>query len=148
MSGGIQADGELLNLLNGLGEYVILTESLERGIKRADNLKITDKDILLSMKYILTSSIGSAAAALLEVLPSYEKEKLTDNVGINANIGVSGVVLQRYSHSGNGFYYGRSRTVETKPILSHSDIINMQANSEMIIYNTDTGDIWVAQITG
>ena len=144
--GGLQTDGELFNLLNGLGNYVILSEALGRSIKKNDGWGINEKDILAAMKYIVVSFIGTSASALLEVLPSYMQEKFIENIGYNESEGSSGRIFMRYYHGGSGFHFGKQRAFETGKILSDDDLVNLQDENKMVVYNTDNRHVWVMRI--
>ena len=80
---GLQVDQEILNLLNGVGNYMLLTEMLYRSVKATDGIQLTPEDLLSSMDYILVSSIGTAGKELIKVLPDYEYEKITNTTDVS-----------------------------------------------------------------
>ena len=73
-------DQEVLNLLNGVGHYMLISENLQRGIKCFDGVKMSASELLESMDYIIISSIGTAGKELLKVLPEFEYEKITNSM--------------------------------------------------------------------
>lgn len=146
---GLQVDQELLNLLNSIGHYMILTDNLQRSVKSTDNSKMTAADLLSSMEYILISSIGTAAKDLLKVLPDFEYEKITNTSDFSLHQDTPNDYENGHHHrDGRGFRIGQSKTLESRCIITQEELIQMQDGNAMLIHNAHSSHTWVAQITG
>lgn len=145
---GIQVDQELLNMLNSIGHYILLTESVNRGIKSTDGNRMTPVDLLSSMEYILVSSIGTAAKDFLKVLPSFEYEKVTNAYDFSLHQDAPHDYKGGHHHrNGGGLRLSQSKVTESRCILTEEDLNNLQSSNNMIIYNATNGHTWVAKIT-
>lgn len=147
LGNGLQVDSELLNILNSRGNYIIVTESLSRSIRGSEGWRITTEELLASMDYILVSSIGTSAKNLMSVLPSYECEKITNTTDFSFHRDSPNNVLGNIHHrNGGGLRVGQARTQDTKCIFTQDDLIRMQDNNTMLIYNARVSHTWVARI--
>lgn len=81
---GLSASTELLDALNACGDYVLLCSSLSRAVPSRTG-GLTTEGLLRSMRYLVVSSAGGDAQTLLQVLPSYESERVTNSVGFNTH---------------------------------------------------------------
>lgn len=147
LGNGLQVDSELLNLLNRLGQYIIVTESLNRSIKGMEGGKLTVEELLGSMDYILVSSIGPAAKGLMAVLPSYDCEKVSNSMDFSLHRDMPNYIMEEFHHRiGGGTRIGQTRTLETRCIFSQEDIIRLQDKGAWLIYNTKIAHTWIAKI--
>lgn len=147
LGNGLQVDPDLLNTLNSLGNYIIVTESLSRSIRGSEGCRITTEELLSSMDYIIVSSIGTSAKSLMSVLPSYECEKVTNTTDFTLHRDSPNHELGNIHHrNGGGIRFGQARTTETKCIFTHDDLTRMQDNNTMLIYNAKAAHTWVARI--
>lgn len=147
LGNGIQVDQELLNILNSLGSYIIMSEALSRSIRGSEGCKMTAEELLASMDYIIVSSIGTSAKSLMAVLPSYECEKVTNTTDFTLHRDSPNRDLGNNHHrNGGGLRFGQARTTESKCIFTHDDLTRMQDNNTMLIYNAKAAHIWVARI--
>lgn len=147
LGNGIQVDQELLNILNSLGSYIILSEALSRSIRGSEGCKMTAEELLASMDYILVSSIGTSAKSLMAVLPSYECEKVTNTTDFSLHRDSPNNELGSIHHrNGGGLRLGQARTTESKCIFTQDDLTRMQDNNTMLIYNAKVAHTWVARI--
>lgn len=87
--------------------------------------------------------IFSAVETLLQVLPSYESERVTNSIGFNTHHDRGGMMGR---HGGSGFSFGQNREVVTKPVLSQDDLTGLRNNSEFLVYNQDLMRLWVGKI--
>ena len=99
--------------------------------------------LLRSMRYLVVSSAGGDAQTLLQVLPSYESERVTNSIGFNTHHDRGGMMGH---HGGSGFSFGQNREVVTKPVLSQDDLTGLRNNSEFLVYNQDLMRLWVGKI--
>ena len=144
LGNGLQLDAELLDRLNERGGFVLLTESLNKGVRSADENKLTLKRVLTSMDYLLISSIGQEFQDLVEMLPRYQEERVSNTLdwqsyrnGFNARLG---------HRSGKGFRISQTRSLEEKPILRQEDIRTMEAQRRVFLLNTHSCDAYTAAI--
>lgn len=144
---GLQVDQELLNLLNSVGHYILLSESLQRSVKSTEGNKMTASDLLSSMEYILVSSIGTAGKDLLKVLPDFEYEKITNVLDLSVHQ-ASGHKHGRERHNGGGLGLSQSKTQESRCIFTQEDLGKMQDANMLIIHNASASHTWVARVSG
>ena len=124
---GLSASTELLDALNACGDYVLLCSSLSRAVPSRTG-GLTTEGLLRSMRYLIVSSAGGDAQTLLQVLPSYESERVTNSIGFNTHHDRGGMMGR---HGGSGFSFGQNREVVTKPVLSPADLPGLRTNSEL-----------------
>ncbi|MDO5415490.1 MAG: hypothetical protein Q4F78_08510 [Bacillota bacterium] len=148
LGNGLQVDQELLNLLNSVGHYILLSESLNRSVKSAEGTKLTAQDLLSSMEYIIVSSIGTAGKDLLKVLPDFEYEKIMNTMDFSlhqdAPIRHGG---DHHHRNGGGVHFGQTRSIEPRCILTQEELTKLQDANTMIIHNAQNSHTWVARVT-
>lgn len=138
-----------LNLLNGVGNYMLLTEMLYRSVKATDGIQLTPEDLLSSMDYILVSSIGTAGKELIKVLPDYEYEKITNTTDVSLHRDEPHEYKDgRHHRNGGGVRFSQSKSLESRCIFSQDDLVKMQDSNSMLIYNARYVHTWVAKIVG
>lgn len=147
LGNGLHVDQELLNILNSLGSYIIISEALSRSVRGSESYRMTVDELLSSMDYILVSSIGTSAKSLMAVLPSYECEKVTNTTDFSLyrdspNNGLGDI----HHRNGGGLRLSQARTTESKCIITQDDLTRMQDNNTMLIYNAKVAHTWVARI--
>lgn len=149
LGNGLQVDGELLNVLHGLGQYILLiNNSLHRSIRLSDECKLTTQELLVSMDYIIVTCAGSAAKDLVAILPTFECEKATNTTDFSVYQNAPQIVSKQYRYqNGGGFRISQSRALESKPILTQEDLTLMQHNNTSFLYNAKQSQIWTAQIS-
>lgn len=148
LGNGLQVDQELLNLLNSVGHYIILSETLQRSIKSMDGCKLTASELLSSMEYILVSSIGTAGKELLKVLPDFQYEKITNTTDFSSHQDSPQKYGDGHHHrTGGGFRFSQSKVLENRSILTQDELIKLQDSNLMLIHNTRCSHTWIAKIT-
>ena len=148
LGNGLQVDQELLNLLNSVGHYILLSETLHTSIKSIDGCKLTVEELLSSMKYILISSIGTAGKELLKVLPDFEYEKLTNTTDFSLHQDAPHEYRGEHHHrNGGGLRFSQAKTLESRCILTQEDLIQIQDSNSMLVHNTSNSHTWVVRIT-
>lgn len=148
---GLQVDQELLNMLNSIGHYILLSESVNRGIKSTDGNKMTASDLLAAMEYILVSSVGTAAKDFLKILPDFECEKITNSYDLSFHQDAPHDYKREHHHrNGGGLRLSQSKVRESRCILTEEDLNELQASNAMIIHNAHSRSrchTWIARIT-
>lgn len=148
LGNGLQVDSEFLNLLNGLGQYVIVTASLNRSIKGSEGYQLSAEDLLSSMDYILASAVGMAAKDFLAIIPTYECEKVTNTADFSTYQDAPDHTFGYHRHrNGSGFRVSQSRSLEIKSLLTQEDLTKMQHSNTLFIYNARAAWTWVARIS-
>lgn len=149
LGNGIQMDQDLLNLLNCVGHYILLSEALPRSIKSSDGSKLSVEELLQAMEYILVSSIGNAGKELMKVLPDYEYERITNTTDLSIHRDSPHEYRGGQHHrNGGGIRLSQSKTLDFRCILSQDDLTKMQDTNTLFIYNARSAHTWVAQISG
>lgn len=147
LGNGLQVDQELLNLLNSIGHYILLSESIQRGIKNIDNCKLTGEDLLASMEYIIVSSIGTESKELLKILPDFKYEKITNTTDFSVHQDSPNEYKGGYHHrNGGGIRLSQSKTLESRCIFTQEDLVKLQGSNTMIIHNARNSHTWIAKI--
>lgn len=147
LGNGLQIDQELLNLLNGVGHYMLISENLQRGIKCFDGVKMSASELLESMDYIIISSIGTAGKELLKVLPEFEYEKITNSMDFSYHHDAPHEHKGKHHRNGGGLSLNQSKTRESRCIFTEEDLREMQDSNKMLIYNTQYSRAWIAKVT-
>ncbi|MCD8146022.1 MAG: hypothetical protein LUD84_01885 [Clostridiales bacterium] len=148
LGSGLKLDAELLNLLDGIGNYVLVTESLSRSVKDSENCPLSVEKLVASMDYIVVSSIGTAAKELLSVLPTYECEKVTNVTDFSLH--QDSPYQEAGGHHrlhGLGGRLSQSRTLEEKSILTQDELTALQDDNMVLVYNAQLRHAWVGRVT-
>lgn len=145
LGNGFQIDASLLNTLNGLGLYILLSDSLNRSVKNnSENDKLTVAELLSQMDYVLVSSAGASVRELAEKLPVYQHEKPSNQ--INLSFHDRQYDCAPHPRNGKGITFGKTKTLETRYIFEPDEIIHLQQEGKRIVYNARTGRVWVARL--
>lgn len=160
LGNGLQVDQELLSLLNSVGHYILLSETLQRSVKCTEGCKLTVAELLTSMDYILVSSIGTAAKDLMKILPDYECEKVTNTIDFSLHQDAPHDYKGKHQDAphdykeehhhcdGSGLRFSQSKTLETQCIITQEKLTKLQDSNTMLIYNARLAHTWVARISG
>ena len=136
---GLQVDEHLLNLLNSIGHYILLSEGLHRSVKSTEGTKMSPAELLASMEYILVSAIGTAAKELQKVLPDYECERVTNTLNLALHRDAPHYNSGNQHHrNGGGLNFGQAKMLESRNIFTQEDLTNLQDSNELIIHNSHT----------
>lgn len=148
LGNGLQVDQELLNLLNSIGHYILLSDSIQRSIKNIDSCKLTGEDLLMSMEYIIVSSIGTVGKELLKILPDFEYEKLTNTIDFSVHQDSPHEYRGGHHHRNGGtLRLSQSKTLESRCIFIQEDLTRLQDSNTMLIHNVRNLHTWIAKIT-
>ena len=117
LSGGLQIGVELMNLLPAFGQCLIICDSVPQSIRNSEAKTITPKELMKQMSCLLVFRAGAATKDLIEILPTYVYEKITDTFSINSHRGRS-VFHPLRRHRGRSFSMGsKERWNTTKTCL-------------------------------
>ena len=143
---GLQLDAETLNLLNSHGSYLLVTDSLHRSIRSTDGNRLSATDLLRCMDVVMVSSAGCGIKEVVEILPAYEAQAITNTIDFSAFMDAPGYAADHRRRDGRGWRLGQSRSVETKPVITQSELLRLQAYGAMFVYNARLGRSWIVRI--
>ena len=145
---GLQLDAELLNLLNGLGSYILLTEALGRSTKRGNGSGLTVQELLSAMDCLLIASAGSGARDLLAVLPEYQREKITNLMDFSLHRDGAHAFAGRGGrpHRGSGLVFGQSRSLERSSLFEPDELTDYQDRGILIAHQVRQQHTWITKV--
>lgn len=147
LSGGVQVGSELLNLLNATEQCVILCDSVPQGLRNNETRTITAKEFMSQMPYLLVNSSGVVTKDLIEVLPTYQYEKVSNTMNVNSYMGRAFFHPFR-GHKGYGSSLGQTRTIDYKKSLFEMDELQRIFNDgTSLLYDAKNNAVFLAQIT-
>lgn len=147
LGGGLQADLLMLDQLNTLGPYILMCESLGRSVRGTEGSRLTPGELLRAMDYLLISSAGLSAGELLQVLPTYESERITNTLDISTHRSETRVLSEsRTDRDRGGLGMSQTRAMETRPIVTQDELRAMQRSGQLLICNAQTGESWKVKI--
>lgn len=147
LSGGVQAGFELLNLINAAEQCAIFCDTIPQAIRNSEAKTITVKEFLSSMSYLLVYSAGIATKELIEILPTYQYEKVSNTMTFNGHTGRAFFHPMR-GHKGFGASVGQTRTMEyNKSLYEMQELQRIFSEGTALIYNAITNMVYLAQVT-
>ena len=141
---GLSLDSSMLDSLNSLGAYCIITGSLQRSVLTSDKLEIGA--LLRSMEYVLISSAGGAAQEIVDYLPKFEEIRVTNTTDFSSHRDTPRDLYGHHPHNGSGIRISQSRVVETMPVIKQDELVAMQKENALVIYNTRTARVYISRI--
>lgn len=145
---GLQIDDELLTLANAIQHYILISDSLYRSIKDSIRGKLSVEQLLASMEYLFISSIGTAAKDLIKVLPEYESEKQTNTLDFSLHKdAVDDDKKSDHHRNGGGIHLGQAVTQEIKSVITQDELMRLQDENKMLIYNSEKAQLWIAKVS-
>lgn len=147
LGGGLQLDLAMLDQLNTLGTYVLLCDPLGRSVRGTDGSRLTPVELLRAMDYLLISSAGLSAGELLEVLPTYQSERISNTVDLSTRRPEThprqsrGCGLDR-----GGLGMSQARTLEEKPLVTQDELRAMQRSGRLLVHNARSSMTWNVKI--
>lgn len=146
LGSGLQIGVEILNLLSTVGQCLILCDSVPQSIRNSDSRIITSREFMSQMSYLLVFSAGVATRDLIELLPTYQYEKVSNTTNINIYRSRS-IFHPFHKHRGHGVSVGQTRMMEyNKNVFEMDDLQNIFADGTALIYNARTNSVFLVQI--
>lgn len=146
LGGGLQVGIEVLNLLSTVEQCLIICDSIPQSIRNSESRTITSREFMSQMSYLLVFSAGVATRDLIELLPTYQYEKVSNTTNINIYRSRS-IFHPFHKHRGHGVSVGQTRTMEyKKSVFEMDDLQNIFAAGTTLIYNAKTNNVFLAQI--
>ena len=91
-------------------------------------------------------SSGAETEDLIQLLPKYEYEKITNTTGVNT-FRTRSIFQPFHSHHGHGLAASQSRTLEfNKNMFEHQDLHRLFAAGIVLIYNVGNNTVFLARI--
>lgn len=145
LGGGLQIGPEILNLLNSTQQCLIFCDSIPQGLRNSENRTITAKEFISQMSYLLVFSAGIATKDLIEILPTYQYENVSNTMSFNSYTSRS-VLNPFHSHRGSGGSVGQTRTMEFKKSLFEMDELQSLFSSGVALcYNAKNNSVYLSQ---
>lgn len=146
LGSGLQIGIEVLNLLSTVGQCLIICDSIPQSIRNSDTRTITPREFMSQMSYFLVFSTGVATRDLIDLLPTYQYEKVSNTVSVNSYKG-SSFFHPFHGHRGHGVSTGQTRTMEyKKSVFEMDDLEKIFSDGRALMYNARTNGVFLAQI--
>lgn len=146
LSGGLQIGYELLNILPSLGQCLIICDSIPQSIRIAETQTLSPKEFMTHMSCLMVFSAGVAAKDLIDVLPTYQYEKIANTTAVNSYRGRS-IFHPFRAHKGHGVSASQTRTTEfNKNLFEMSDLQKMYEDGTLLVYNAKTNETFLTQL--
>lgn len=146
LSGGIQAGPEILNLLSSSGQCLIFCDSVPQSLRSNESHSITPKEFLSQMSYLIVFSSGVVTKDLIELLPTYQYERISNSMNFNSFKSRS-IFHPFHSHIGHGISWSQTRTMEYKKSLFEIDELQAIYNKGLsLLYDAITNTVFLTRI--
>lgn len=146
LGNGLQIGIEVLNQLNSIPECLIICESIPQSLRESESRGISPLEFLKKMKHLVVSSIGSSSKDLVELLPTYQYETVSNAMNFNTYRGRS--ILHPFrGHSGHGISMGQTRTMDFKKSLFEvDDLKRIFDDGYMLTYNAVNDSVYIVRV--
>lgn len=143
---GLQVGAELMNKFNAIEQSLLFCESVPRCLRNAESRTFAPSEFLKQISYLIVFSSGSETEDLIQLLPKYEYERVTDTMGVNT-FRTRSFFHPFHSHRGHGLSASQSRTLEfNKNMFEHQDLHRLFAVGIVLIYNAENNTVFLARI--
>lgn len=146
LGNGLQAGAELMNILSSIGQSLLFCESIPQSIRNSDTRAIPPLEFMKQMHYLLVFSSGAETGELIQLLPKYQYERVTNSAGFNSFKSRS-FFHPFHGHRGRGFSANQSRTLEfKKDVFEMNDLKKIFESGYMLVYNAGQNTVFTAQL--
>ena len=143
---GLKVDIEVINRINPSTQCLILCDSIPQSIRKSESHTLTPLEFMKEMSYLLVSSIGSSSKDLVELLPTYQYEKVTNTLNVNTYSGKS-LLNPFHGHRGHGFTFSQARNMEyKKSTFEVDDLKKIFDAGYMLAYNSETDGVYLMEV--
>jgi len=145
LSGGVRVGPELLDLLAST-PCLLFCDSVPQALRSGESRALTAKEFMMQMSVLIVNHAGVSTKELIDLLPTYQYEKVTNTVNLNGYTGKS--VFRLFSkHHGHGASVSQSRTMEYKKNLYEADeLTKIFEDGTALVYVAPTNAVFLAQI--
>ena len=146
LSGGLQVGPEILNLLNTTQRCLVFCDSIPQSLRNGETRTLTAKEFMTQMSCLLVYSAGVATKDLIDILPTYQYEKVSNTMNVNSYTGRT-VFNPFHRHRGYGGSIGQTRTMEYKKSLFEMDELQrIFEDGTALLYVAKNNSVFLAQI--
>lgn len=146
LSNGMQAGPEMLDLFSAIGQAVLFCDSVPQSIKSSEMHILSPLEFMRHMDSLLIFSSGSETSDLIQLLPKYQYERITNTTGFNTYNSRS-IFHPFHRHRGHGFSANQTRTLEfKKDVFEMDDLQRIFGAGCMLVYNARQNTVFLAQI--
>ena len=140
---GLQLDGNDLDLLNAIGSYAIVSDSIGRGFSASSETGISLGRGYESMDLVVCRSVGGGIRELISVLPTFQQVKTVNSMDYstykNGGGAMSGIPMR-----GRGMRLSQARSIETKPILEENQLMTALRQSRTVVIGMADRSVFIA----
>ena len=146
LGAGLQIGIEILNQLISISECLIVCDSIPQSLRESENREVSPLEFMRKMKYLVVSSIGSSSKDLVELLPTYQYETVSNTMNFNAYKGKS--ILHPFrGHHSRGVTVGQTRTMDFKKSLFEVDELKrIFDDGYMLAYNAANDSVFLVEV--
>lgn len=146
LSGGFQIGTELLNLLSGAEQCLIFSDSVPISLRNNETRTLAPKEFFTQMSHLFVFSTGVETRDLIEVLPTYRYERVSNSMNFN-HFKSRSIFHPFRSHIGNGMSWGQTRTMEYKKSLFEMDELKKIFDDGIsLLYDAQANSVFLAHI--
>lgn len=146
LGNGLQVGAELMNILTATGQCLIFCDSVPQSLRNSDTRTVTPLEFMKQMHYLLVFSSGAETGELIQLLPKYQYERVTNSTGVTTYKSRS-IFYPLHRHRSHGFSANQSRTLEfKKDLFEMDDLKKIFKSGNMIVYNAGQNTVFVAQL--
>lgn len=144
LGNGLQIGAEILNLLHAIQQCLIICDSIPQSIRNDETRTITPLEFLKQMSYLMVFSSGSVTKDVIDLLPTYQYEKITNTTGVNTYRNRPLFHPLRI-HRGHGVSVGQTRTMEfEKHVFEMDELQRIFEDGYMLTYNSRSNRVFLA----
>lgn len=146
LGNGLQIGVEVLNRLSSITQCLIICDSIPKSIRESDSRTVTPLEFMKKMDHLLVFASGGSTKDLVELLPTYQYEKISNTANVNAYKGRS--ILHPFrGHRGHGVSVGQTRTMEfKKSVFEVDDLKKIFNDGYMLAYNSMADSVFLVQV--
>ena len=140
---GLQLDGNDLDLLNAIGSYAIVSDSISRCFSASSETGISLSRVYESMDLVVCRTVGGGIRELISVLPTFQQVKTVNSMDYSSyknGVGaMSGIPMR-----GKGMRLSQARSIETKPVLEEDQIMEVLNQSRTVVIAMEDRNVLIA----
>ena len=146
LGNGLQVGAELMNLLNAIDQVVLFCDAVPQSLRNSDMWHITPLEFMKQIHYLFVFSSGAETGELIQLLPKYQYERISNTSGFNA-FNSRSIFHPFHSHPGYGFSVNQQRTLEFKKDLFETDELKKLFNAGyLLVFNAGLNTVFIAQL--
>ena len=143
---GVQIGAGLLNRLCAVQQCLIFCESIPQSIQSTEGYTITVSDFLKRMNYLFVFSSGAETKELIELLPTYQYEKISNTEAFNSFRGRS-ILHPFHGHRTRGISISQTRTKDfSKHVFEMDELMDLFSVGYLLVYNAPRNTVFLTHI--